>query len=409
MRQLAIVGSGPAGCYAAEHLLRAAPDATIDIIDRLPVPYGLIRAGVAPDHQSTKAVARVLDRVLGREQVGFFGHVEVGRDVTLAELEMFYDAVILATGAQADRRLGVPGEDLAGIHGSAGFVGWYNRDPAWSAAAPRLAGARSVVLIGNGNVALDVARILAKTPAELAGSDLDPEIEVELAAAPLAEIHIVGRRGAADARFSLHELGELGQLERAQPHIARGDLAGEGPILDRLRAFRDAADAAKPVAIRFHFEARPIGFAGADRVESVRFESADGVRFVLPADLVVTCIGYGSDACCSQQPTGGIFVNVDGLIGDRRYVVGWAKRGPSGTIATNRAESHAVAARVAAEAVDGARSGQHGLIQRLAERGSRRVDYRGWQRIDAAERARAPAGRVRRKFSTPDALLDAAS
>src|SRR5574340_527298 len=218
MRHIAIVGSGPAACYLADHLLRLAPDAHIDVIERLPVPFGLVRYGVAPDHQGTKAVVRVLDRVLGRDRVGFFGNVEVGRDLRLAELRALYDAVVLATGAPRDRRLGIPGEDLPGVVGSGSFVGWYNDHP--DHAVPPLHAVRSAVVIGNGNVAIDVARILAKSPAEMAGSDIAPPVAQLLAAQPIDAIHVVGRRSAADAKFTAHELGELGTLARARARLA---------------------------------------------------------------------------------------------------------------------------------------------------------------------------------------------
>ena len=174
MLHIAIIGSGPAGCYMADQLLRLLPDASIDILERLPVPFGLIRYGVAPDHQGTKAVARVLDRVLSRDRVSFFGNVEAGRDVRLDELMSLYDAVVLATGAERDRRLGIPGEDLPGVIGSGAFTGWYNGHP--DRHVPQVQGVRSAVIIGNGNVAIDVARVLAKGPAEFAGSDLSPEV-----------------------------------------------------------------------------------------------------------------------------------------------------------------------------------------------------------------------------------------
>ena len=232
MRQVAIIGSGPAGCYLAEHLLRVLPDVSIDIVERMPVPFGLIRYGVAPDHQGTKAITRVLDRVLSRDRVSFFGNVEVGRDIRLDELTSFYDAVMLAIGAERDRRLGIPGEDLPGVLGSRAFTGWYNDHP--DRAAPLVRDVRSAVIIGNGNVAIDVARVLAKGPAELAGSDLSPEATAWLEAQPIEAIHIVGRRGSADAKFTQHELAELGTLERARPVVTDpGDLSGQTALSRR--------------------------------------------------------------------------------------------------------------------------------------------------------------------------------
>src|SRR5271157_3315859 len=231
MLHIAIIGSGPAGCYLADQLLLPLPDASIDILERLPAPFGLIRYGVAPDHQGTKAVTRVLDRVLSRERVNFFGNVEVGRDVRLDELMPLYDAVVLATGATRDRKLGIPGEELPGVVGSGAFTGWYNGHP--DHPAPQLQDVRSAVVIGNGNVALDVARVLAKGPSEFAGSDLSPDVTAWLEAQPIENIHIVGRRSAADAKFTDHELAELGTLERARPVVIDpADLIGDSAVAE---------------------------------------------------------------------------------------------------------------------------------------------------------------------------------
>jgi len=408
MRHFAIVGSGPAGCYLADQLQRLAADATIDVIERLPVPFGLVRYGVAPDHQSTKAVVRVLDKVLGRDRIGFVGNVEVGRDVSLDELMGLYDAVVVATGAPLDRRLGIAGESLPGVLGSGAFVGWYNAHPDWRAAPP--AAVRSAVVIGNGNVAIDVVRILAKEAAEMAGSDIDPAAQAQLAALPITAIHIVGRRGAADAKFTQHELAELGTLARARVSVAEGaTLAGDTPELEVLRGFAaaNAAPEPAPVSIVFHFGLTPAAFVGDASLEAVRFSRADGGTVDLPAQLAVTCIGYESIACDRLAPSAGRFANEDGRIDDGLYVTGWAKRGPSGTIPTNRSEAQQVAKRVAAETVDHGRAGAEGLAALLAERGVRRVDHPGWRSIDAAEQARAPSDRCRHKFDTVAAMLAA--
>jgi NADPH-dependent glutamate synthase beta subunit-like oxidoreductase len=411
---IAIVGSGPAGCYLAERLVREAPGCRIDIIDRLPTPYGLVRAGVAPDHQSTKAITRIFDRVLTRDGVAFWGNVEIGRDIALDELRRLYDAVIIATGAPQDRRLGVAGEDLPGIIGSAAFVGWYNSHPDHSASVPDFSAVRSAVLIGNGNVALDVARILAKTATELAQSDMAPEVAATLAAMPLDTIHIVGRRGAEHAGFAPHELGELGALARAQPLVDAADLppdasAPNPAVIALLREFASRDAATTPLAIRFHFHTRPTGFGGADHVETARFIRSDGSELALRADLVVTCIGYRSVPCCTLVPEDGVFANNEGRIAPGLYAVGWAKRGPTGTIATNRSEAHEIAQRIVADISPAGRQGAEALAARLAEGAVRRVDYAAWLRIDAAERARAEAGRPRRKFARRADLLASAS
>lgn len=408
MRHFAIIGSGPAGCYLADQLQRLAPDAQIDVLERLPVPFGLVRYGVAPDHQATKAVVRVLDKVLGRERIGFFGNLEVGHDVSLEELRTLYDAVVLATGAPRDRQLGIPGEALAGVFGSGAFVGWYNGHPDWRAPPPKLV--RSAVVIGNGNVAIDVVRILAKDPAEMAGSDIDPAAQAHLAAQPIETIHIVGRRRAADAKFTQHELAELGTLSRAWVSVADPDaLAGDTPELEVLRGFASGAMAreAAPVSIVFHFGLTPAAFVGNDALEAVRFARADGSALDLPAQLAVTCIGYESIACDTLVPEAGLFANQDGRIDDGLYVTGWAKRGPSGTIPTNRTEAQQVAKRIVTEAVDHGRAGADGLTDLLVERGVQRVDHPAWRKIDVAEQARATSDRCRHKFDCVADMLEA--
>ena len=407
MTSIAIIGSGPAGCYLADQLLRLIPDASIDVLEKLPVPFGLIRYGVAPDHQSTKVVSRLFDRVLAREQVGFFGNVEVGHNVRLDELMSLYDAVILATGAARDRRLGIPGEDLPGVTGSGSFVGWYNRHPHAVASVAR--DVRSAVIIGNGNVALDVARILAKSPEEFAGSDVAREFLAWLTAQPLETIHLVGRRSAAEARFSDHELAELGTLQRARPVVSDpASLTGDTAVVKTLRGFAESAARDTPVTINFHFNLTPTEFAGDGRLQDVQFRSATGQTVILPAQLAVACIGYEVLLCCSLATVNGVFANQDGKVAERLYVVGWAKRGPSGIIPTNRVEAQQLAQKIAQETQSEERPGGAGLRKLLQERNVRWVDYAGWRRIDAAELARAAAGRAREKFTSPDEMLDAA-
>ena len=408
MRHVAIIGSGPAGCYLAEQLLRLLPDASIDLLERLPVPFGLVRYGVAPDHQGTKAIARVLDRVLSRERVSFFGNVEVGRDVHLEELMSLYDAVVLATGAPRDRRLGIPGEDFPGVVGSSAFTGWYNGHP--ESHAPPVQEVCSAVIIGNGNVAIDVVRVLAKSSAELAGSDLSPQVTAWLEAQPIDSIHIVGRRGAADARFTDHELAELGTLERARPVVIDpAGVVGDSPVVRTLRRFAPEEGTRKtPVTINFHFNLTPAAFLGDERLRAVQFRSADGNVVELPAQLAVTCIGYEAVACGKVTPANGVFPNEDGKVKEGLYVVGWAKRGPSGTIPTNRTEAQQVAQRMAQEVTASNRPGGPALRQLLAERHVHCVDYAAWRRIDAAEVSRAGAERAREKFATVREMLEAA-
>lgn len=403
---IAIIGSGPAGCYLADHLLRLIPDASIDILEKLPVPFGLIRYGVAPDHQSTKNVARVFDRVLSRDRVSFFGNVEVGRHVKLKELLEIYDTVVLAIGAARDRRLGIEGEDLPGVTGSGGFVGWYNGHP--HAQPPGVNHVREAVVIGNGNVALDVARILAKGREELSGSDLPKEVLDWLHAQPIEKIRIVGRRGAADAKFNDHELAEIGTLQRARPIVNLSDTAGDGAVAKVLRGVAEAPQPDSPVKIQFHFNLTPEAFVGDRALRAVRFRAISGEAVEIPAQFAVTCIGYESLPCCSAIPENGVFTNDQGKIADRLYVVGWAKRGPSGTIPTNRVEAQQVAQKIVQEVHSASRPGTPALRHLLEERGCRAVDYDGWRRIDAAELSRAGAERCREKLCNVNDMLDAA-
>jgi NADPH-dependent glutamate synthase beta subunit-like oxidoreductase len=407
MLHIAIIGSGPAGCYLADQLVRLLPDASIDVLERLPVPFGLIRYGVAPDHQGTKAIARVLDRVLSRERVGFFGNVEVGRDVHLEELMSLYDAVVLATGATRDRRLGVPGEGLPGVVGSSAFTGWYNGHP--DHATPPVRGVRSAVIIGNGNVAIDVARILAKSPGELAGSDLSPDVTAWLSTQQIETIHIVGRRGAADARFTEHELAELGTLKCARPFVVDpAVLTGQSAVVETLRKFAAEENRKAPVTIDFHFDLTPTAFLGDPCLRAAQFRSNEGNVVELPAQLAVTCIGYEIVPCCTMNTSNGVFRNEDGKVREGLYVVGWARRGPSGTIPTNRAEAQQVAQRISREVTRGGRAGGAALRELLEQRSVRWVDYAAWRRVDAVELARAGEGRCREKFSTVAQMLEAA-
>jgi len=419
--KVAIVGSGPAGCYVAERLGKKAKGAVeIDVFDRLPTPFGLVRAGVAPDHQTTKAAARVMAKALEKPEVRFFGNVEIGRTLSLADLRDAYDAVVLAVGAPLDRALGAPGEDLPGVVGSGAFTRWINDHPASEDRAADLAGVRHAVVIGAGNVAIDTARLLAKTADEIENSDLSPEVEAALRAAPLETISIVARRDARAVKFTPTELLELGELADAAVEIDPGLVAGAGDGAESPQGFEALQQLAAaptrtaPKTIRFLFNLQPEQcLAGEDgRVAAMRFARTDrageGKTVDLPADLVVSCIGYRTDAPEGVDADGGRLANDEGRIDAGLYVVGWAKRGPSGTIGVNRSEAHGVADALLAESAPAEKPGRAAIDERLAAAGAEPVAWDGWGRIDAAEVARAGAGRVRRKFNALDDMLAAA-
>ncbi|TVV72104.1 FAD-dependent oxidoreductase [Sphingomonas solaris] len=422
MRHVAVIGSGPAGYYTAEALDRKfGGDVRVDILDRLPVPFGLIRSGVAPDHQFIKAVSRRYESVATGGTVRFAGNVAVGRDVTIPELLDLYDAVVIATGAPADRPLDLPGGDLPGVIGSAAFVGWYNGHPDHAALAPPL-GATAAAVIGHGNVALDVARILAKSPEEFAGSDIVAHALTGLGKSRITRISLVGRRGPHEIAMTAKELGELTHLSRAAPHVDPADLpppeadaaleAGERKSVAHLRAFAEAgADAAKPVAIDFDFYARPVAVEGDGRVERLIVErtrpgeghaiEGTGETYAIPCGLIVSCIGYRPPPIpgVPYDDEAGRFANEDGRVMPGLYAVGWARRGPTGTIGSNRPDGYRIADTIAQDIAGGSgKAGRDGLDALLAARGTDVVTFRDWQKIEAAEEARARDGAPREKF-----------
>jgi ferredoxin--NADP+ reductase len=433
VRHFAVVGSGPAGFYTAEALEKAYGEkARIDIIDRYAVPYGLIRFGVAPDHQSLKAVSKRYDKVAESAGVDFIGNVTVGRDVSVEELLALYDAVIMAIGAPHDRKLGIPGEDLTGVVGSAEFVGWYNGHPEFADLNPPRDGSQAVV-VGNGNVALDCARILSKTRHEFEGSDIVGHALEALDASTIRTVTILGRRGPHQIAMTPKELGELGHLEEASPIVEAADFPpieadealepGHRKSINILREFAATSpDAAKPKRMVFDFFAKPLRIEGEGRAERVIVERTEldekgaargtGETYEVPASLVITAIGYSSPRIdgVPYDERGGKFANERGKIADRLYAVGWARRGPTGTIGTNRPDGYEVAELVACEMPAGSESGRvgvEGLKRLLAERGVMPTDYDDWRRIEETEVSRARPGSPREKFVRVEDWLSA--
>jgi NADPH-dependent glutamate synthase beta subunit-like oxidoreductase len=429
MRHVAVIGSGPAGYYTAEACQRTFGEGVrVDILDRLPVPYGLIRTGVAPDHQSIKAVARRYEATALTDNVRFVGNVTVGKDVTIDELLALYDAAVLATGAPADRPLGVPGDDLPGVVGSAAFVGWYNGHPDFAGLAPALGGPGAVI-VGAGNVALDVARILAKAPAEFAGSDIVGHALDALADHGHATITILARRGPHAIAMTPKELGELGHLSRAVPRVDRADLPpaeadaaldpGQRKAVAHLRGFAEPRET-KPIEVVFDFYAMPVAIEGDGRAERVIVERTvvdeagrargTGETYAVPTSLVVSCIGYRTPPIpgVPYDDDLGRFANVEGRVAPGLYAVGWARRGPTGTIGTNRPDGFLIAEHIAADtAEDAGKEGRPGLDRLLAARGVDVVTFRDWQRIEQAEVAAARDGSPREKFVSVAAMLAA--
>jgi ferredoxin/flavodoxin---NADP+ reductase len=448
--RVAIVGSGPAGFYAAEALQKAAPGIAIDLIDRLPTPFGLVRGGVAPDHPKIKSVTRIFDRIASQPGFRFLGHVRVGEDVTIDELRARYEVVILSYGAETDRLLGIPGESLPGSHAATEFVAWYNGHPDYAAARFDLT-QREVAIIGIGNVAMDVARILAKPTRELSTTDLADHALQALAASSVQTIHLVARRGPVQAACTTPELRELGELEGVDVVVDARDLELDPASAEQLAAMEDRNPAknldvlrewaARPLTgaprrVVLHFNASPVALHGSDRVEGMRVvrnrleaDGRGGVRAVatdetreLPVGLVFRSVGYRGMPLPAVpfDERHGVVANVQGRVvceaGSATpvpglYVAGWIKRGPQGIIGTNKLCAADTVAQVVADAAAGALPSRDEAVSSidalLAERSVRVTSWADWQALDKAEQERgALVGRPRAKITAVGEMLE---
>ena len=447
--RVAVVGSGPAGFYAAGHLLASEePAVEVDMIERLPTPWGLVRLGVAPDHPNIKSVSRAFEKIAARPGFRFLGNVDVGRDVSPEELAAHYDAVVYAVGAQTDRRLGIPGEDLPGSWAATEFVAWYNGHPDFQELEFDLSGERAVV-IGNGNVALDVARMLALTEEELGSTDtIDPAIEAILGAG-IREILVVGRRGPVQAAWTPVELGELGDLADADVAVDPADLeldpASAAELeaapqtvkrnIDILRDYAGRSAEGRPRTIRLRFRSSPVAIVGDGRVEGVELVGneliagadgrikavATGETELVPCGIVFRSVGYHGvpvpgvpfdERAGTIGNAAGRVLGDDGAHAPGLYCTGWIKRGPTGVIGTNKKDGTETADALLEDARAGLvpRRAEDGRLEDvLTERGVEPVLYAGWESIDVAERsAGEPLGRPRVKLRTWDDLLAAA-
>jgi ferredoxin/flavodoxin---NADP+ reductase len=445
--RVAVVGSGPAGFYAAGVLLAADPPAEVDLLERLPTPWGLVRLGVAPDHPNIKAVSRAFEKIAARPGFRFFGNVEVGRDVRHEELASLYDAVVYAVGTQTDRRLGIPGEDLPGSWPATEFVAWYNGHPDFQELSFDLGGERAVV-VGNGNVALDVARMLALTEEELASTDTTDAAIEAIVGSPIREILVLGRRGPVQASWTPVEVGEMGELAGADVIVDPDDLeldpaseaqlAAAGQVerrnIEYLRAYAAREPEGKPRRVRFRFRTSPVAILGEERVEAVEVvrnelvadESgrvrpvATDERETIPCSAVFRSVGYLAVPLPDvpfDEPSGtiandrGRVLDADGVPVTGVYCAGWIKRGPTGVIGTNKKDATETVQLLLEDAREGRlpRAAGGTLEELLEARGAEAVHYPGWEAIDAVERARGePLGRPRVKLCSWAELLAAA-
>jgi ferredoxin/flavodoxin---NADP+ reductase len=427
--RVAVVGSGPAGFYAAGALLSADPSAEVDMFDRLPTPWGLVRLGVAPDHPKLKTVSRAFERIAEQPGFRFLGNVEFGRDIHHADLVRLYDALIYAVGAQTDRRLGIPGEDLRGSWAATEFVAWYNGHPDYQQLDFDLSVERAVV-IGNGNVALDVARMLALTHEELAPTDATDASIAAIASSPIREIVVVGRRGPAQAAFTTPELHEMGELAGADVVVDPAELEGARPMgtnaernVAVLQEFAAREPEGKPRRVVFRFFRSPVAILGEERVEGielVRNELDADERAMptpehesLPCGLVFRSVGYRGVELPGVpfDPATGTIPNEGGRVEPGVYCAGWIKRGPTGVIGTNKKDATETVELLLEDAAAGRLDPKPhatavAVDALLDERGVRVVEYAGWMAIDEMERAAGEkVGRPRVKLCSWDELL----
>jgi ferredoxin--NADP+ reductase len=437
--RVAIIGSGPAGSYTAGHLLRhSATELHVDLFERLPTPWGLVRAGVAPDHPKIKSVTRIYERTAEHPRLRYFGNVEFGRDLNLTDLRERYNAIVYAVGTPVDRPLQIPGESLRGSYAATAFVGWYNGHPDFRDDEFDLSGKRAVV-IGAGNVALDVARMLMLTHEELAQTDVADHALDALSQSAIREVLVVARRGPAQAAFTNPELLELGELAAADVFVDPDELALAAGATDpnanatalrnveMLRQYAARQPTGKPRTIALRFLLSPLELNGAARVESVTFArnalhtEADGSlsaaptdeRLTIEAQAVFRAIGYRGtplpDVPFDEHR--GVIANEGGRVVDaegvRRgeYVVGWAKRGPSGVIGTNKKDANDTVDRLLEDLAAGLllvppHSTDAALEAFVHERQPDLVDYSAWERIDRHEQQLGePGGRPRVKLT----------
>ena len=449
--RVAIIGSGPSAFYAAEYLQKRTDLVVmIDMFDRLPTPYGLVRGGVAPDHPKIKTVTKVYERTAQHPNFRFFGHVEYGTDLTHDDLTSHYHQIIYAVGAQTDRKMGIPGEDLSGSHPATEFVGWYNGHPDYHDLSFDLSQER-VAVVGNGNVAMDVARILASTYEELAQTDIADYALEALKNSRVRDIYMLGRRGPVQAAFTNPELKEMGELHDAQVIVRPDDLeldsfsnqailSGEDRNAERnvqtLLRYSQNGEPGKSRRIHMRFLVSPTQIAGSDSVEGIEivhnelYQAGDGsIRprptdktEVLPVGLVFRSIGYKGVAIPGVpfDDRAGIIPNAQGRIIDPEktqtltgeYVVGWIKRGPSGIIGTNKPDAQDTADQMLADLAAGktlspANASQESIEALLKARGIEYVTFADWLKLDALEQQHGQAlNRPRVKFTTIPEMLN---
>ena len=414
---VAIVGAGPAGYFSAQALQGLSNNQLtfkVDLFEKLPTPWGLVRSGVSPDHPKIKSVSKVFEKISDNQNFRLFANVEVGKDISLDALKSAYDAVILAVGTPLGKRLGIPGEDLLNVWSSAEFVPWYNGHPDYSDLGIDLSGKRAIV-IGAGNVAMDVARLLAMEPSELTTTDISDHALNLLLTSSITDVRICARRGAEFASFTAPELRELPELsdtdvvisaEEISDALTRSSDEVERHVkanLDAMHSIATMERSEKNKRLEFHFGYTPKEIRGAERVESVIFSSLHG-DIEIEADLVVTAIGYEADSGLNLSVDGNHLENSDGFVEDNLYVVGWAKRGPTGVIGTNKSDATEVARKIVSELSFKNPKEDSGVSEVVSDLNF--LNLTEWRRINDYEISKgANTGRPRVKLKTIQEMI----
>ena len=413
--KVAIIGAGPAGYFAAQALQNLQTDElqfSIDMIERLPTPWGLVRSGVAPDHPKIKTVSKVFEKVATAGNFRLFGNVELGTDISIEQLKEMYDAVVIATGSSIGKKLGIPGEDLSGSISAAEFVPWYNAHPDFHGIDVPL-DCDTAVVIGAGNVAMDVARMLALEPSELDATDTADHAIDAFKKSNIRKVYISARRGPEHAAFTSPELRELPKLEHTNVVMDMGDIeaaivrAGDAPEkdvksnLDAMLLIAENPKTEHERTMQFLFEHTPKEILGTDRVEGVVYSTPSG-DVTIKCGLVITAIGYQAAGIDGVPFENGKVVNTDGRVSENLYVVGWAKRGPSGVIGTNKSDAAAVVELMISDLKTPKAAGD--ISQLLTHQVV--VDQSAWQKINEAEVAAGePKGKPRVKSVKREELL----
>jgi NADPH-dependent glutamate synthase beta subunit-like oxidoreductase len=412
--KIAIIGSGPAAFYTAQSLLKEDIEYEIDIIEKLFSPYGLVRYGVSPDHQSTKNVSRVFERTLNNANVEFFGGIEINNSPSIEDILALYDTVVIATGMAKDRDLNINNTNISGYFGATQFVNWYNGHPEYKNLSPDLSG-DTAIIIGNGNVAIDCARLLVSSAKELEDTDITDYAKIALLNSGIKKVYIIGRRGPLDAKFTTVEIREMSELLDCDQVLSKGTLQSisktilEDEISKQYRILTSFPEekprnSNKTKTVEFKFYLSPINILGTDRISDVEFKdnlNENNTTISIKANLLISAIGYeGEEIEGVPTDSTGKIINNDNIIKDRLYAVGWASRGPTGVIGTNKQDGAKVAKLITNNIKPRNSPGRNGLKLLLSRLNKRYISKEQWFLINEEEINRASNSSPRFKFTS---------